>query len=82
LRDRPPPASRCTVSDPDHVAALNNLAYPQRRAGCAAQARSSIDRALALAPRDSPLRPVLETTRDEIGAMPGDARCAAASGFD
>jgi tetratricopeptide (TPR) repeat protein len=63
--------------NPDDLAALNNLADLLRRSGCRTRALATIDRALAVAGTDEPLRPVLAETLSEIVAMPaGDApRC-------
>lgn len=52
--------------DPDDLVALNNLAEALGRAGRPAEALRYVERALAAAPADHPLRPLLEQTRREL----------------
>jgi tetratricopeptide (TPR) repeat protein len=58
---------RTLAAAPRHLGALNNYADLLFAQGCHSAARAQIEKALAAAPSESPLRPLLERTRLEIG---------------
>jgi len=69
---------RTLAAAPRHLGALNNYADLLFSQGCYAAARQQIEKALAAAPSESPLRPLLERTRMEIEQASG----ATAAGED
>jgi tetratricopeptide (TPR) repeat protein len=75
---------RTLAAAPRHLGALNNYADLLFAQGCYAAARTQIEKALAAAPSESPLRPLLERTRMEIEQVSDDTvaedanRCTAA----
>ena len=61
------------AAQPEHIPALNNLALVLAQQGCFADALNTVDKALSLTPTQSPLRPSLLSTQEEIRGAAGHA---------